>query len=107
PLMLLLLDRYQIDVDAVSIYRQRTALHSASEYGQLSTAKLLLQRGASPDAQDFEGTTPLHLATGKRSKALIILLIENGANTELENHARHTPLHYATKLNDPAILQLL
>ncbi|KAF8465763.1 ankyrin repeat-containing domain protein, partial [Kalaharituber pfeilii] len=58
----------------------RTALHSASEYGQLSTAKFLLQRGANPDAQDFEGMTPLHLATEKGWKALIILLIENGAS---------------------------
>jgi glutaminase len=40
-------------------YDQKTALHFASEFGQLSTVQYLSQAGANINAKDRWGATPL------------------------------------------------
>lgn len=77
-----------------------TALHYAVRGGKLPLIKLLLQRGAKPDAMDDYGLTPLlHLAK-TRSKAdpvpVMELLAAGGANLNARNETDSTLLmHFA------------
>ena len=68
-----------------SIVDGATALHRASEWGSLETARVLLARGADAGAQDQRGRTPLYLAAHEASPrkeqpspALVDLLLEQG-----------------------------
>jgi serine/threonine-protein phosphatase 6 regulatory ankyrin repeat subunit B len=75
-----------------------TALHYAVRGGKLPLLKLLLERGAKPDALDDEGLTPLlHLAK-TRSKAdpvpVMELLAASGANVEARDKKQSTLLMY-------------
>jgi ankyrin repeat protein len=58
---------------------KRTPLHRAANYGNLAVAKLLLSRGANPNALDYEGRAPVYLAQeddrpSKQTIAVIQLL---------------------------------
>lgn len=54
-----------------------TPLHRAAVYGHVETPKVLLARGAKPDARDKEGQTPLDLAKS-RGYAELAALLERG-----------------------------
>jgi ankyrin repeat protein len=58
---------------------EQTALHLAVEGGCLQIAKLLLERGATVDATDKRGRTPLHVCNTSALE-LVTLLLEAGAN---------------------------
>ena len=58
---------------------EQTALHLAVEGGCLQIAKLLLERGATVDATDKVGRTPLHVCNTS-ALDLVTLLLEAGAN---------------------------
>ncbi len=73
-----------------SIVDGATALHRASEWGSLKTARILLARGADAGAQDRRGRTPLYLAAHEASPrkeqpspALVDLLLELGAGLDV------------------------
>lgn len=53
-----------------------TPLHIAAKYGQLGVARLLLQRGASPDLQGRNGLTALHVAAHYNKPNIVVLLLE-------------------------------
>lgn len=74
------------DKDVGSVVDGATALHRAAEWGSLETARVLLARGADPNAPDRRGRTPLALAAHdssprkeKPTPALVDLLLERGA----------------------------
>jgi outer membrane protein assembly factor BamB len=67
-------------VDAKTRYGA-TALSFACDKGQLEVVKLLLARGADPNAKDrFYGATPLAWAAQHGAVEVARLLVENGAN---------------------------
>lgn len=77
-----------------------TALHYAVRGGKLPLVKLLLKRGASPDALDDDGLTPLLHLSKTRSKAdpipVMELLAASGANVDARNEMQATLLmHFA------------
>ena len=41
---------------------RHTALHWECDAGHVATARCLLDAGAAPDAQNADGSTPLHMA---------------------------------------------
>jgi len=78
------------DKDVGNIVDGATALHRASEWGSLETARVLLSRGADAGAQDGRGRTPLYLAAHEASPrkeqpspALVDLLLEQGAALDI------------------------
>jgi ankyrin repeat protein len=68
------------------------AIHLAARRGYLAMVKLLLDRGASPDARDSEGTTPLFQTS---DPAIARLLIARGAKVSARDCDRSQPIHRA------------
>ena len=55
----------------------------------------LIRHGADVAARDDTHSTPLHLASSKRSAETVDILIRNGADVNAQNANRSTPLHLA------------
>jgi hemoglobin len=68
------------DVNACGGVTRATALHMAARRGHLAIAHALLDCGASIDARDRKGDTPLQRAINCRKEAAVRLLMERGAS---------------------------
>ena len=81
----------QVDIlDSAS----RTALHHAVEDGRTKMTDCLLTAGASPNAQDRNGESPLHLAAKKGLHDICKRLLIARANPNLRDFGHgDTPLH--------------
>jgi ankyrin repeat protein len=78
-------------------------LHYACE--ELDLAKLLLDKGANPNAVGNErGLRPLHLTADKGRTAAVQLLIRRGADVHAKDYYGRTALSYAEDLGDNDIL---
>ena len=84
-----------------------TPLHAAVDKGHLSTAMLLLQRGADLGSRDFVNRTPLHIASYRGHAEIVSLLIYYGANPNAETNNRETPLFLASKYGRQNAARLL
>ncbi len=73
-----------------------TALVFAAREGDLDSAKLLLDAGASVNQTTEYGWTPLLTAVNNRNYKLAAYLIERGADVNLANKGGWTPLYLAT-----------
>jgi len=71
-----------------------TLLHQAADGGQVEVARLLLDRGADPNARAGHARTPLHYAAGGQSAEVTRLLLERGAapSVEARDEWGNTPL---------------
>jgi ankyrin repeat protein len=70
-------------------------------------ARLLLDSGASAEAQNNDGSTPLHVAASRTGQEVVQLLIENSTNVDLRNNKGQTALHEASQRGQPDIIQLI
>ena len=66
--------------------------------------RILLDNGANVDALDYQGFTPLHIASKAGNEDICSLLIEKNASPNIKGHRSKTPLH---KAKHPKIVQLL
>jgi ankyrin repeat protein len=84
-------------------------LHLAAYFGQLEVARLLLERGADPNAvaANDSRVTPLHSAVSARRRDLAGLLLALGASANAVQKGGWTPLHTAAHNGDEAIVDLL
>lgn len=64
---------------------------------QVAMIRRLLQAGASLDAQDKNGATPLHRAVRTRCAAAVKCLLEAGADPTIRNQPGSTPFHLAVQ----------
>ena len=72
-----------------------TVLHRVAWGGHQATARLLLDRGAEIEAQDFGHQTPLRRAALRGHEATVGLLLNCGADIEAKGLVSKTPLHLA------------
>jgi ankyrin repeat protein len=86
-----------------------TALHFAAYFGQLEVARLLLGRGADPNAVALNESrvTPLHSAVAAQHRDTASLLMALGASPNAVQHGGWTPLHSAARNGDEAIADML
>jgi ankyrin repeat protein len=47
--------------------------------------EILLDYGANPNLQDFEGATPLHIAGDENSAEIVSMLVSRGADPSIRN----------------------
>ncbi|XP_017793165.1 PREDICTED: 26S proteasome non-ATPase regulatory subunit 10-like [Habropoda laboriosa] len=84
----------------IADYRSATPLHRAASKGNIVIVKLLIGSGkliiGSPDSQDADGNSALHLACEEDRIDVAKLLVANGANISLTNKQKKTPLDLAT-----------
>ena len=69
--------------------------------------KLLLEKGAEPDAKDVDGRTPLSWAAGGGHEAVVKLLLEKSAEPEAKDNRGQTPLLWAAEKGHEAVVKLL
>lgn len=95
----------------VTDYHGRTALHWAAKYRKTTLAQDLIRRGASVDAQDRWGITPLirAIAGEHTSKADLItdLLLQNHANVNIETFEGYRAVHVAACAGNTSLLSRL
>jgi ankyrin repeat protein len=73
----------------------------------LMRVRELLALGASPDARDEQGRTPLFSAVLGGAVGLVGLLLEAGANPSAADEEGWTPLHFAAQEYLPEMTRLL
>jgi truncated hemoglobin YjbI/ankyrin repeat protein len=82
-------------VDVASGPTRGTALHQASRRGYVSVAQALLDHGATIDARDAKGETPLRRAVNCRQMEIVGLLVRHGADPHASDRRGVTPLDVA------------
>jgi hypothetical protein len=82
-------------------------LHIAISRGHISAARLLLERGADPNAVDGTGSTALHAAVRGGHHTIVHELLRYSANTSIVDAAGWLPLHYAAETGDELGLGIL
>lgn len=87
-----------------------TLLLVACQYRCEAIVRILLNKGADPNANNNSGARPLHFACYKEtmSKSIAKLLLQNGANPEVnETTYGCTPLHYCAGTGDTDFCKML
>jgi ankyrin repeat protein len=96
------------DVNAPSANAQRVAaLHSAVARSNVALARLLLQRGANPNAPQAGGFTPLHAAAFHGRREIVDLLLAHGAHPATKTAEGITPATLAAGCGHRALAQRL
>ena len=91
------------DID-IQNYKGKTGLHCAAKAGFLKVINLLIENGATIDATDDNGETPLFEAirstirNGEKQRAALEALLIKGADPNFKNRKGLTPLQVAKRM---------
>jgi uncharacterized protein len=94
------IDRFLVD-EGADIHAQATneqrvgAIHAAAAVCDIEMMKLLLTRGANPNARQQMDYTPLHTAAGRGDVAMATLLLMHGADRDARAADGKTPIDIA------------
>jgi ankyrin repeat protein len=72
-----------------------------------SAIRLLLERGADINAQNSQGSTPLHWVSGAGCAPMIQCLLDNGADVNVVDRQGRTAVHRAIETRDEGVLNQL
>lgn len=84
-----------VDPDGMDPTTRRTGLHAAAEIGDAELVRELLDHGASLQARDARGDSPLHRAALRLRVAAARLLLARGAHPSARNARGEQPLDLA------------
>ena len=87
--------------------RKRTALHYASERGDLKVVEALLSKGAEIDVESKYHYTPLSLSVEGGHFDISLYLIDHGADVTKKDYRGLTALHYACMRGDLKVVDTL
>ena len=74
---------------------------------QYRDRQLLLDHGSNVDAENKDGSTPLHLAVSSWNRAIFRKLLDHGANANAKDKDGWTPLHQASFEGETRTVSLL
>ncbi|KAJ9552998.1 hypothetical protein OSB04_017043 [Centaurea solstitialis] len=83
------------------------AIHGFAREGDMENLLKCVEGGASVDAKDSEGRTPLHWAVDRGHLEVAELLLNKNADVNIKDNEGQTPLHYAAVCDREAIGELL
>lgn len=86
---------------------EQVPLHIACDKLDFPMVKLLVERGANPNAQDRDGMTPLYYAILRRSTDICDYLLEHGAELEHRECQERTPFYWTSSLGEVNMLEYL
>jgi ankyrin repeat protein len=72
-----------------------TALHAASDIGQLEVVRSLLKCGVDVDARGYWGQSPLQIASCRGYVNVVLCLLDHGADVKFQDDKQRTPLVHA------------
>ena len=103
-----LLVDYGVDINArTRMGYVATPLYAALIYGTPEAVRLLLERGANPNAQGNDGSTPLQIASDYGTPEAVRLLLERGANPNAQGNGGSTPLQIASDYGRLEVVRVL
>lgn len=74
-----------------------TALHYAAEWGLKDAISALVRKGASTEAKNANGETPIFSAVKNNDPTVIKMLVDLGANVHVRDNLGSSPLHIAVR----------
>lgn len=96
------------DVNAAAENAQRVApLHAAAAVCDRETMRLLLERGADPNARQQADFTPLHGAASRGDREAVALLLAHGADRNAKSADGKTPADVARERGYPSVAEFL
>ena len=102
----MLLDNYDVDVNAFSIYGE-SALMEAAAGGYLDVAKKLVAKRADVNAQGYRGLTALMLAAVAGHLDVVQFLVHKGARLDITDEHDHNALEHAMAHDQHAVVKWL
>jgi ankyrin repeat protein len=84
-----------------------TALHIASQHGDLEAMRWLFEQGAVADVEDENQETPLFPASRNGQTDAVRLLLDKRAKADHRNWQETTPLHWASEKGHEKVSELL
>ena len=87
------------------LFSAADALQDVTAPGE--AARVLLEHGVNPNAQDKDGDTPLHYAARSRRLDVAAALLLHKANPNAQDAQGRTPLHMAAQQLDAELVRLL
>jgi ankyrin repeat protein len=94
-----------VDVNRTARPHDKTALHHAAFYGNVTIVSLLIMHGAHVDAVDLDGATPLCYAALENNTAVMRCLLLHGA--AMHGSGAWAPLHAAATRNQTQAMVML
>lgn len=86
------------DIHAAARNAQRVApVHAAASVGDTASMRLLLERGADPNARQRLGYVPLHAVAANGDRAMAEVLLAHGADPQAATDDGKTPADFATE----------
>lgn len=76
-----LLSLSALDIDCLDGKSGRTPLFHAAESNQSDLCKMMLNKGADPNIQNYSGNTAVHAASGRAYSSIVAMLVQYGAVT--------------------------
>ena len=82
-------------------------LHVAARKNETGLMVFLIAHGFDVNAADFDGDTPLHMASNYHAQDAVELLLSKGVEISPQNNCGDTPLHNAVMAHDIKIVRRL
>jgi ankyrin repeat protein len=101
------LEYQRLEINHKDHIEMSTALHWAAKSGHEAIVRLLLVKGADPEAKDYEGRTVLFQAAQLKNQKITQLLLYRGVNVNAQDKNGQTALHQAAQNQNETAVQLL
>ncbi|CAM8924699.1 unnamed protein product [Rhodiola kirilowii] len=82
-------------------------VNNAAYFGDLNQVQSLIRAGADPNKPDYDGRTPLHIASSRGYEEIVLFLIQEGTDVDLPDKFGNTPLFEAIKNRHDGVASLL
>ncbi|CAN8276058.1 unnamed protein product [Cochlearia groenlandica] len=82
-------------------------VNNAAFQGDIYQLKSLIRAGADPKKTDYDGRSPLHLASSRGYEDITMFLIQEGVDINLKDRFGNTPLLEAVKAGQDGVIGLL